>query len=68
MMSKRPVTAEARIYERRIGDEVAAQRSEARKDPILVYAREPAVADDVGCENCGELSGLAHRVPPSKAP
>ncbi len=44
-------------------NEVAAERPQARKGPILVRAREPAVADHVSDQDRRELSGLAHCAP-----
>ena len=41
-------------------DEVAAQRPEPRQRAILVRAREPAEADDVGGEDRCNFPGLAH--------
>ena len=44
-------------------DQVAAQTPETRKGPILVGAREAAVADDIGDQDRRELPGLAHPAP-----
>ena len=41
-------------------DEIAAKGSQARKDAVLVRAREPAVSDDVRDQDRRELSSLAH--------
>ena len=45
-------------------DQVAAQRPEPRKRPILVGAGEPAVADYVRDQDRCDLPGLAHGEPP----
>ena len=42
-------------------DQVAAQAPKARERAILVRAREPAVADDIGDQDRRDLPGLAHR-------
>ncbi len=44
-------------------DEVAAQTPQTRERPILVGAGQPAVPDDIGNQDRGELAGLAHRAP-----
>ena len=44
-------------------DQIAAQRSQPRKDAILVGAGKPAVADDIGHQDRREFPGLAHRAP-----
>ena len=41
-------------------DQIAAQRPQPRKNPILVRAREPAVADNIGDQNRRKFPGLAH--------
>ena len=41
-------------------DQVAAQRAEARQDPFLVGAGEPAVADNVRRQNRSEFPSLGH--------
>ena len=41
-------------------DQVAAQRPEPRQNPILVGSGKPRIADDVGHQDRGEFSGLAH--------
>jgi hypothetical protein len=46
-------------------DEIAAKRSQPRKDTILVRAGEPAISDNVRDQDRRELSGLAHCVPPA---
>ncbi len=46
-------------------NQVAAQAPQAREGPILIRPGEPAVADHVGHQDCGELSGLAHCAPPA---
>jgi len=44
-------------------DEVAAERPQARERALLVGAGEPAIADDVGDQDRGELARLAHSAP-----
>jgi hypothetical protein len=46
-------------------DEIAAKRPQARKDTILVRAREPAISDDVRDQDRRELPGFAHCAPPA---
>ena len=46
-------------------DQIAAQRAQARKDAILVRAREPAVADHVRAKDRRDFPGLAHCAPPA---
>jgi hypothetical protein len=41
-------------------DQVAPKGAEPSEDTILVRAREPRVADDVGHQDRGEFPGLAH--------
>ncbi len=41
-------------------DQVAAERPQPRQRPVLVGPGEPAIADDVGHQDRGEFSGLAH--------
>ena len=41
-------------------DQIAAQRPEPRQRAILVRPGEPAIADDIGHQNRGELPGLGH--------
>ena len=41
-------------------DQVAAKGPKASEDSILVRAREPRVADNVGHQNRREFPGLAH--------
>jgi len=36
-------------------DEVAAQSPQPREDSLLVRSREPAVADNIGNQNCSDL-------------
>ncbi len=43
-------------------DQVAAQRPQPRERALLVRAREPAVADNVGGQDRRKLPGFAHRV------
>ena len=42
-------------------DQIAAERPQPRKSPVLVGPGEPAVADDIGHQDRRELPGLAHR-------
>ena len=42
-------------------DQVAAQRAQPRQGAILVRAREPGIADDIGGQYRRDLPGLAHR-------
>ena len=44
-------------------DQVAPQRAQTRQDPILVGARQPRVADDIGHENRRQLARLSHTWP-----
>ena len=44
-------------------DQVAAQPPQPRERAILVRAREPAVADDVGDQDRRNLSGFGHGAP-----
>ena len=46
-------------------DQIAAQRPEPRQNAILVRAREPAVADHVGDQDCRDFPGLADGAPPA---
>jgi hypothetical protein len=41
-------------------DQVASGRPQPRQNPVLVGSGEPRIADDVGHQNCRELSSLAH--------
>ena len=41
-------------------DQVAAKRPKPRQNPILVGAGKPRIADDVGHQDRGQFSGLAH--------
>ena len=41
-------------------DQIAAKGPKAGEDSILIGARKPRVADDVGHQDRRELSGLAH--------
>ena len=43
-------------------DQVAAQRPQPRERALLVRAREPAVADNVGGQDRRKFPGFAHRV------
>ena len=44
-------------------DQIAAQGSQPRQDPVLVRASEPAVADDVRHQNRGQFPRFAHLRP-----
>ena len=44
-------------------DQVAAERPQPRQGAILVRAGEPAVADDVGDQDCSELARFPHGAP-----
>ena len=46
-------------------DQVAAQPPEARQGAVLVGARKPGVADNVGHQDRRDFPGLAHGGPPS---
>ena len=41
-------------------NQVAAQRAQSRQCPVLVRASEPRIADDVGHQDRGQFSSLAH--------
>jgi hypothetical protein len=41
-------------------DQVAAQRPEPSENPVLAGSGEPRIADDVGHQDRGQFSGLAH--------
>ena len=41
-------------------DQVAAQRPQPRQNPVLVGSGKPRIADDVGHQDRGQFSGLAH--------
>ena len=41
-------------------DQIATERPEPRQNPVLVRPGEPRIADDVGHQDRGEFSGLAH--------
>src|SRR5271165_5215491 len=45
-------------------DQVASERAQPRQDAILVGAGKPREADDVGDQNCRQLSGYDHGVAP----
>ena len=54
-------------------NQIAAQRSQPRKNALLVRSGEPAVADHIGNQDRRDLPGLAHGAPlqsikPVKAP
>jgi hypothetical protein len=49
-------------------DEIAAKRSQARKDTILVRAREPTISDDVRDQDRSKFSGLAPLASPRLRP
>ena len=44
-------------------DEFRAQRPQPRQCPVLVGARHPAEADDIGGQDCCDFPGLGHRAP-----
>ena len=44
-------------------DQVAAQRTQSCQSSIFVRAREPAVADNVGDQDCSELARFPHGAP-----
>ncbi len=44
-------------------DQVAAQSPQPRERAVLVRAREPAVADDVGRQDRGDFPGFGHGAP-----
>ena len=41
-------------------NEIAAERSKARKGAVLISPGEPAVTDDIGHQDCCEFPGLGH--------
>ena len=41
-------------------DQVASERPQPRQNPVLVGSRKPRIADDVGHQDRGQFSGLAH--------
>ena len=47
-------------------DQVAAQRPEPRQNPVLVGSGKPRIADDVGYQDRGQFSGLAHGATPPR--
>jgi hypothetical protein len=47
-------------------DQIAAQRAKSRQDAILVRTREPAVANNIGSQDCGEFPGFDHSASPSE--
>ena len=44
-------------------DEIAAEAPQPRQGAILVRRREPAVADDIGDQDCSELARFPHGAP-----
>jgi hypothetical protein len=44
-------------------DQVAAKPPESRKGGVLVRSHEPAVADNVGDQDCSELARFPHGAP-----
>jgi hypothetical protein len=48
-------------------DQIAAQRAQPRQRAILVCTGEPAVADNVGCQNRRDFSRLAHAAHPPRS-
>ena len=42
-------------------DQIAAQPPQPRERAILIRAREPAIADDIGDQDGSKFPGLAHR-------
>ena len=47
-------------------DQVAAQRPQPRQNPVLVGSGKPRIADDVGHQDRGQFSGLAHGATPPR--
>ena len=47
-------------------DQVAAKRPQPRQNPILVGSGKPRIADDVGHQDRGQFSGLAHGATPPR--
>jgi hypothetical protein len=47
-------------------DQIAAERAKSRQDAILVRTREPAVANNIGSQDCGEFPGFGHGASPSE--
>ena len=47
-------------------DQVAAERPQPRQNPILVGSGKPRIADDVGHQDRGQFSGLAHGATPPR--
>ena len=45
-------------------DQVASQAPKAREGAILVRSREPAIADDIGDQDGGDLAALGHDARP----
>ena len=45
-------------------DQVAPERAQTRQDTILVGARQPREADDIGHENRRQLARFSHPGPP----
>jgi hypothetical protein len=41
-------------------NQVPAQRTQPRQNPVLVGSSKPRIADDVGDQDRGQFSGLAH--------
>ena len=41
-------------------DQIAAERPQPRQNPVLVGSGKPRIADDVGHQDRGEFSSLAH--------
>ena len=47
-------------------DQVAAERPQPRQNPVFVCPGKPRIADHVGHQDRGELSGLAHGAMPPR--
>ena len=47
-------------------NQVASERPQPRQDAIFVRAGEPAVSDNVGHQDRGQFSGLAHGTTPPR--
>ena len=47
-------------------DQVASERPQPRQNPVLVGSGKPRIADDVGHQDRGEFSGLAHGATPPR--
>ena len=47
-------------------DQVASERPQPRQNPVLVGSGKPRIADDVGHQDRGQFSGLAHGATPPR--